>query len=294
MKKLIWFVLIVVLFFMAFGLTTYTVGENELAVISRFGKIVDSKSAAGLYFKIPLIDQINLIEGRMIFHDMLPENILTVDQKRLEVDSFVIWKITDPEKFFNSLKTIESAQSKLEDIVYSNIRNIFAKNYTEQIIRSERNASLDIILENTRQSLEEFGIETIYVNIKRSNLPKANEDAVFERMRSERSKEAAKIRAEGDMVYNSKIAQADSESSVIIAQAYKKAEIIKGQGDSEAISIYADSFSRDPEFFELWKSLAIYETSFASGTKFYLDGNNEFMKYLELYTGKSDGDGNDK
>jgi membrane protease subunit HflC len=225
---------------------------------------------------------------------MLPESILTVDKKRLEIDCFMIWQVKDAVKFYDSLKTIESAKNKLEDIVYSNIRNVFAKNYTEDIINSQRDTALTVILNNTGEAFQDFGIEVKYVNVKRANLPKANEDAVFERMRSERNKEAAKIRAEGDMIYKSKIAQADSESSIIIAKAYKDAEIIKGAGDSQAIKIYAASFSKDPEFFELWKSLSIYETAFASDTKFFLEGNNDFLKYLDLYTddlnvGEADG-----
>jgi membrane protease subunit HflC len=284
MRNLIFFGLIVVLFFVLFGLTTYSVGENELVVVNRFGEIVDSETNAGLYFKLPFFDQINVIDGRMVFHDMLPESILTVDKKRLEIDCFMIWQVKDSVKFYDSLKTIESAKSNLEDIVYSNIRNVFAKKYTEDIINSERDAALEIILNNTGEAFKDFGIEVKYVNVKRSNLPQANENAVFERMRSERSKEAAKIRAEGDMIYKSKVAQADSESSVIMAKADKDAEIIKGDGDSQAIKIYADSFSKDPEFFEFWKSLSTYETSFASDTKFFLEGNSDFLKHLDLYT----------
>lgn len=284
MRNLILFGLIVVLLFVLFGLTTYSVGENELVVISRLGKIVDSKTNAGLYFKLPFFDQTNVIDSRMIFHDMLPESILTVDKKRLEIDCFMIWQVKNPLKFYESLQTIESAKNNLEDIVYSNIRNVFAKKYTEDIINSERYPALEIILNNTAEAFKDFGIEVKYVNVKRANLPKANENAVFERMRSERNKEAAKIRAEGDMIYQSKIAQADSESSLIMARADKVAEIIKGEGDSQAIKIYADSFSKDPEFFELWKSLSTYETSFASNTKFFLEGNSEFLKHLDLYT----------
>jgi len=284
MKKLIWGIVIIILFFVCFALFAYSVDETKLAIRTRFGKIVEINKEPGLYFKIPFVDQVNTLERRLMLYDISPESILTATKKRLEVDNYVMWKIDDPQSFYETMRTLSGALTRIDDIVYSNLRDTFAKLEIGDIISETRRKYLADITENTEDLLSQFGIQVKDVNVKRTDLPEANANAVFERMQSERYKAAAKIRAEGEKQSKDIMARAQKDSEIIMAQAFKSAEEIKGAGDAQAIEIYANAFSKDPDFYKFWRTMSAYETSFSSNTSLVIGEGVEFLD--ELIGGK--------
>ncbi len=284
MKKLIWGIVIIVLFFICFALFTYSVDETKLAIRTRFGKIIEVNKEPGLYFKIPFIDQVETMERRIMLYDINPESILTATKKRLEVDNYVMWKIEDPQLFYETMRTLSGALTRIDDIVYSNLRDAFAKLEIGDIISEARRENLSNITVNTAANLAQFGLEIVDVNVKRTDLPEANANAVFERMQSERYKAATKIRAEGEKQAKDIMARAEKDSEIIMATAFKTAEEIRGTGDAEAIEIYANAFSKDPDFYKFWRVMSAYETSFVKNTSIVLGDGVQFLD--ELVGGK--------
>lgn len=278
MKTLVIGVAIFALFFILFALFTYSVDETEVAIKLRFGKILDVSENAGLHFKVPFVDNIEKRDKRVMLYDISPESILTSDKKRLEVDSYVLWKINEAQKFIETMNTVLLAQTRIDDIVYSNLRDSFAKLFINDIISEDRIENLLVITEKTDLSLGIFGIKVLDVNVKRTDLPETNAKAVFERMRSERSKAAAAIRAEGEKQAKDIYAKTDKEAEIILATAQKTAEDMKGIGDARALEIYAKSYSKDPEFYRFWRTLGAYETAFGSNTSLVLGKEMDFLK----------------
>ncbi|HPE67933.1 MAG TPA: protease modulator HflC [Thermotogota bacterium] len=280
MKTLIWGIVLLVLFFIAFGLFTYSVDETEYAIRLRFGKIMSVHETAGLHLKAPFVDQILKREKRIQLYDISPESILTTDKKRLEVDTFVLWKIEEPQLFLETMRTENNALNRIDDIVYSNIRDMFAKVFIKDIISESRREYLATITQQSQETLAAFGINVQDVNVKRTDLPDANAKAVFERMKSERNKAAAKIRAEGEMSAKDIVADADRQAGVIVAEAQKTAEDIKGEGDARSVEIYAEAFSKDPDFYAFWRTLQAYENTLRDDTYLVLGDDLPFLQEL--------------
>ncbi len=280
MKTLWWFLGIFLAFFILFAMVTYTVDETQLAIRIRFGKILDVHDTAGIHFKAPFIDRIEKRDKRLMLYDIPPESVLTADKKRLEVDSFILWRISDAKAFLETLNNTVSALNQIDDIVYANIRDSFAKLTIPDIISEERRAFLGSITVQTSENLKTFGVQVADVNVKRTDLPETNAKAVFERMKSERYQAAAKIRAEGEKEYKEIVAKAEKDSSVLIAEANKRAEEIRGEGDASALEVYASAFSKDPEFYRFWRSLSAYENVFQKEAVVLLDERVDFLQYL--------------
>jgi membrane protease subunit HflC len=286
MKLFWWFLGIFIAFFIVFALITYTVDETQLAIRLRFGKIMDVHDTPGIHFKAPFIDQIEKRDKRLMIYDIAPEGVLTVDKKRLEVDSFILWRISNAQLFLETLNSVNGALNRIDDIVYSNIRDSFAKLSIQNIISQERRNYLEAVTNQTSSILAVYGIGVSDVNVKRTDLPDTNAKAVFERMKSERYQAAAAIRAEGEKEYKEIVAKAEKESSVLIAQANKNAEEIRGKGDATALEVYAQAFSKNPEFYTFWRSLSAYETVFQKENYILLNTEMDFLKYLFSNTAK--------
>jgi len=285
MKKIIWTVVIFVLFFVCFNLFTYQVDQTEVAVKTQFGKIIAVNKEPGLYFKVPFIDSIMRRDKRIQLYDIPPESILTTDKKRLEVDTYVLWRISEPQQFIETMRTIDSALTRIDDVVYSTLRDKFATLYIGDIISEKRRVSLQTITSVTEESMTQYGIDVLDVGVKRTDLPDTNAKAVFERMRSERQKEAALIRAEGEMEARDTRAKAQKDSDIIRAEANKTAEVLKGEGDAQALEIYAKSFTADPEFYRFWRMLTAYKNSFKTGSSIVMGKGMNFLD--EFYGGTS-------
>ena len=278
MKLLVTVVVIIVVIAIMFSSFFFIVDETKQAIVVRFGKIVKVAKEAGLYTKTPFVDSVIYFEKRLLLYDIAPEVIITSDQKRLVVDNYAVWRIEDPKKFYETMRNINMALTRIDDIVYANLRDVFAKHTLDEIISEKRNEFLAEITRKTRKSLEEFGVYIVDVRIKRADLPTANAKAVFERMKSERYKIAAKIRAEGEMEAKKIRAETDKQVRVIIAQAEKQAEELKGEGDAEAVRIYAEAYSKDPKFFEFWRTLEAYKKSISKDSVLILGKGVDFLR----------------
>ncbi|MCD6267000.1 MAG: protease modulator HflC [Thermotogaceae bacterium] len=239
----------------------FVLDQTQQAVVLRFGKIVWVVKEPGLHFKQPFVDNVVKFEKRMLIYDIEPEKIITADKKTLIIDTYTLWKIKDPRKFMESFKSVRLALPRIDDIVYSHIRDVFAKGTFEEIVSEKREEFLDKVTKLCKRDLDEFGVEVVDVRVKHADLPPENTQAVYNRMKEERYSIAAQIRAEGQKEAQKIRAEADKKVKVILAQAYSEAEKIKGTGDASAVSIYAQSFSKDPDFYEFWRTMELYRDS---------------------------------
>lgn len=282
MKSLITFVIVVVVVLIAYNLFTFTVDETRKAAVLRFGEIVRIVEEPGLYFKIPIVQRVTYLEDRVLNYDIQPRDVLTSDQKRLVIDNYAIWRIGDPQAFIESTGgRLSSAQSRIDDIVYSDLRNILAKNTLDEIVSEKRLEFLQQVTELSRVKLLEFGIVLIDVRIKRADLPVAIEQAVFSRMRSERERIAAQLRAEGEEQSRQIRSAADKDAAIILADARKDAEQVRGEGDATALEIYAKAYNQDPEFYRFWRTLESYKLALADDTRIILTTDSDYLEFLE-------------
>jgi modulator of FtsH protease HflC len=270
---------IAVLVFIGSGMMI--VDETEQVVIIQLGKPVRNISEPGLHFKIPFLQSATYFENRLLEYDSAPNTILTKDKKNLIVDNYAQWRIIDPLKFLQSMRTISQAQPRLDDIIYSSLRIELGTHDMHEIINLKRDSLMQKVTVASDISARDFGVQIIDVRIKRADLPKENEMAVFDRMRAERNRMAKQFRSEG-AEENVKIkAKTDRDREIILAKAYREAQLIRGDGEAEAIRIYAEAFSKDSEFYEFVKTMETYETIFDGKTKVILSPKSELFKYLK-------------
>lgn len=282
MKKIIVFSLVIVLAILAYNLFLFTVDETKIAVVKQFGEIVKIAKEPGLYFKIPVVQNVVYLEDRLLSYDIEPRNLITNDQKRLNVDNYAIWKVDDPVKFIRSMSgSLAIAQTRIDDIVYSNLRNKLASHSFDDIVSGKRAGYLTSITEQSEKQLMDYGIKLIDVKIKRADLPQANEIAVHQRMSSERAQKAREIRSEGEKEAQILRAEAEKEARIILAQANKRAQELRGEGDAMALQIYNEAYSADPDFYYFWRTLESYEKSLDKETIFILDDGLDYLKQLK-------------
>lgn len=282
MKKLIIFAGVVVLLIIVYNLFTFTVDETKKAAVLRFGEIIKLADEPGLYFKIPFIQSVKYLEDRVLNYDIQPRDIFTSDQKRLVIDNYAIWRVGDPKLFIEATRgSLLNAQSRIDDIVYSDLRNILAKHTLNEIVSAKRLEYLQQVTALSRDKLGAFGIVLIDVRIKRADLPTAIEKAVFSRMRSERERIAAQLRAEGEEKAKQTTSSADKDKEIILADARKEAEKILGEGDAQALETYANAYNQDPEFYRFWRTLESYKTALGAGSRIVLSTDSDYLKFLE-------------
>ena len=282
MKKLIIFAGVVVLLIIVYNLFTFTVDETKKAAVLRFGEIVKLAEEPGLYFKIPFVQRVTYLEDRVLNYDIQPRDILTSDQKRLIIDNYAIWRVGDPKLFIEATRgSLLNAQSRIDDIVYSDLRNILAKHTLNEIVSEKRLEYLQQVTEFSRGKLGKFGIVLIDVRIKRADLPTEIEKAVFSRMRSERERIAAQLRAEGEEQAKQITSSADKDKEILLADARKEAEKVMGQGDAQALETYADAYNQDPKFYRFWRTLESYKVALKDGSRIVLSTDSDYLEFLE-------------
>jgi len=251
-------------------------------IILQLGEPVKVIKEPGLKMKIPFIQKIVRFDKRFLEYDAAPREIITADKKTLVVDNYARWRITKPLEVYKTVRDVKGALSRLDDIVYSQLREELGIHTLSEVVSTRRSRIMRNVLEKSAAKLKSFGIEIVDVRIKRAELPKENEKAVFGRMRAEREREAKRYRSEGEEEAQKIRSSADRDKEIILAQAYKKAQIIKGEGDAMAIKIYAEAFQKDPEFFDFIRSLEAYEKSLTSdATTMILSTDSEFFRYLK-------------
>jgi membrane protease subunit HflC len=265
----------------AYG-SVFTVGERELAIKFRFSDIVKSDYEPGLHFKLPYINSVEFFPKRVltILNPQAP--FLTKEKKNLRVDFFVKWRIVDVAQYYKATSGESTvAAQRLLAIVQDGIRGEFAKRTVPEVVSSERREIMGDMLENARANALPLGIELVDVRVKRIEFSEEVSDSVFRRMREERARKAAELRAEGAENAERIRASADRERTVLLAEAYRDSEIIRGEGDANAAGIYAKAYSKDPEFYSFHRSIKAYKNSLGgAGDVLVIGPDSEFLRYL--------------
>jgi len=262
-------------------LSLFTVKEINQAIVLQFGNPKKVITTAGLQWKIPFVQNVVFLDRRILSLDPAPEEVIASDQKRLIVDAYSRFTIIDPLKFYISVGNEMVARSRLATIINSRIRNVLGKQSLATLLSEERGRQMAIIQEGVNEEAKKFGIEIIDVRIKRADLPQANSEAIYKRMQTEREREAKEFRARGAEMAVTITSTADKEVTVILANADKQSEIMKGEGDGIRNKIFADAYGRDPEFFSFYRAMQAYEKALIGGeTTMILSPDSDFFKYF--------------
>ncbi len=272
-------ILIVAILFLA-NLSLFIVDETKQAIVLQFGKPIRAIKEPGLNLKLPFIQNVVFFEDRLLVYDAAPTEIITKDKKTLIVDNYARWKIIDPLKFLQTVRDLNGAQARLDDIIYSELRVDLGLFDMSEIVSERREGIMKRVTEISNEKANTYGIEIVDVRIKRVDLPPENEKFIFDRMRAERERIAKQYRAEGQEESAKIIAETEREKTVILAEAYKTAQILKGEGEAESVKIYAESFNQDPEFYKFYRTLEAYRLTFKDKTTVLLSTDSEFLKYL--------------
>ncbi|MFH1883161.1 MAG: protease modulator HflC [Planctomycetota bacterium] len=275
-------VLIVIVGIIAAALATslFTVDETEQAIVTQLGKFVREVKQPGLHFKIPLIQAEHKFEARVMEYDAAAAKIITDDKKHLVIDNYARWKIIDPLKFYQTVGNEFGAQSRLDDIVFSEMREELARHSLTEIVSVNRQQLMHEVAEQCTRKAAEYGIQVIDVRIKRADLPQEVTQSVFDRMKAERQRIAKKYRSEGEEEAVKVRAQTDKDKTILLADSYMQAEKTKGEGDAEALKIYAQAYEKDPEFYSFVRTLEAYGNSLGKGTTIVLPFDSEFFQYF--------------
>ena len=259
----------------------FVVQEINQAIVLQFGDPKRIITKPGLNFKIPFIQNIAYLDRRVLNLDTPPEEVIAADQKRLIVDAFARFKIVDPLKFYISVGNERVARSRLATIINSRIRSVLGTQQLATLLSTDRAVHMASIQNDVNTEAENFGITIVDVRIKRADLPQANSEAIFKRMQTEREREAKEFRAQGAEMAAKITSTADKEVTVILANANKQSEIMKGEGDGQRNKIFAEAFGRDPKFFAFYRAMQSYEKALIGGdTSLILSPDSDFFKFF--------------
>ena len=261
--------------------TMIMVDETEQIVILQFGKPVRTIKEPGLNWKFPAPFQTsNSFEKRLLEYDVPPEEILSKDKKSLIIDNYVRWRIVDPLLFLQTVRAVPTAKTRLDDIVYSELRQELGTHDMVEIITETRELIMEKVTKASNEETSKYGIEVIDVRIRRVDLPRENEASIYARMEAERKRQANKFRSEGEEEAQKIRAATDRDKTVILAEAYKKSQLIRGEGEAKALDIYAASYSKDSDFYEFTRTLETYEKVIDKKTTLVLPGDSKLFKGL--------------
>ncbi len=262
-------------------LTAYRVDRTQYALEIQLGDPHVVHLEPGLKFKMPFISQVYYVDNRLLSYDADPGSVFTKDKKEMVVDTYAKWRIADPLKFYETVKTIETAQARLDDIIYSQTREVLGQHTLAEIVSGNRRDIRTLITERSRANSLPFGIEVADVRVKRADLPEANSLAVFGRMDAERKREAKRYRSEGEERSLEIRSEADRDRIKLISEANREAEKIRGNADAEATRIYAQAYSKDPEFFKFLRSHDVYREAIGPDTTLLLSSERSLFQYLK-------------
>ncbi len=266
----------------------FIVHQNEQALVLRFGEPVNLVTKPGLNWKIPVVDTVDFFEKRILDLDASPQEVTALDQKRLVVDAFARYRITNALEFYKTLRHEGAVRSRLGPIIESALRGVLGGVTFTDIVRDKRDELMQRIAAQVNQQASALGLEIVDVRIKRADLPEQNAKSVFDRMRAEREREAAEFRSQGVAESNRIRATADRDVTVIKANATRRGEELRGEGDAERNRVFADAFGKDPDFFAFYRSMQAYEAAIKSGdTRLVLSPDSPFFQYFNDPTGAS-------
>ncbi|MDH5393476.1 MAG: protease modulator HflC [Gammaproteobacteria bacterium] len=268
--------------------SAFYVDERENAILLKFGTIERSDFEPGLHWKIPFVNNVRKFDSRILTIDQRPERFLTAEKKYLIVDSFIKWRINDVEKYFLATSGDEHrAGLLLYQIINNGLRDEFGKRTIQEVIVGERAEIMGIMTQLAGDKAKSLGVQVVDVRIKRIDYPEKISESVYQRMRTERERDAREFRSKGKEAAERVTADADKQSKVILAEAYRDAEILRGNGDAKAAQIYASSFSKDREFYRFYRSLEAYKETFREKSDVMLiQPDSEFFRYLKDSSGK--------
>jgi modulator of FtsH protease HflC len=279
--------LILVALVIAYG-SLFTVYQTDQVLVVRLGEPIRAVTEPGLNFKIPLIESVIYVDKRILDLENSSQEVITSDQKRLVVDAFARYRVNDPLKFYQTIGAIEAANSRLSTLLNSALRRVLGEVTTTDIVRDKRAQLMVMVRDQLENEAKSFGISVVDVRIRRANLPEQNSQAVYQRMQTERQREAAEFRAQGSQHSQEIRAKADRDVTVLIADAQSKGEQTRGQGDAERNRIFADAFGRDPDFFSFYRSMQAYENGLHAGdTRMLLTPDSSFFRYFGNPSGKA-------
>ncbi|MCH6544917.1 MAG: protease modulator HflC [Deltaproteobacteria bacterium] len=272
-------VLIVVLIIFGWN-TLFTVGEWEQAIVIQLGEFKRTIQKPGLNWKYPFVQQVITLEQRILASDAQPAEYLTKDKKRVVVDHVTRWKIKDPFLFYKTVRAEAGARARLDEIVFSELREELARRNFAAIIAEEREPAMEAVAARSAKKAEEFGIDVVDVRVKRADLPREVQESVFARMRSERERISKRYRSEGAEESAKIRAGTDKEKTIILAKAYEESETRRGEGDAEATAIYGKAYGQDPEFYSFVRSLEAYDKFLSKKSTILLPQDSRLLRYL--------------
>ncbi|MFO7726866.1 MAG: protease modulator HflC [Desulfonatronovibrio sp.] len=258
----------------------FTVDETQKGIVLQMGKPVRTDVEPGFHFKLPLVQNAVLFDSRVLEYDAKPAEVITRDKKNLVVDNYARWRISDPLSFYQSVRTIDRAISRLEDIIYAELRVDLGQFALTDIVSEKRNVIMKQVAQKTNDVLNEFGMEVLDVRIKRTDLPRENMNAIFGRMKAERQRQAREYRSIGHEQARRITTAAERERDIILAEARQKGSRIRGEGEAEAISLYASSLGKDPDFYQFLRSMEAYKEGMKENTSLVLSPDGEFWKFF--------------
>jgi membrane protease subunit HflC len=265
----------------------FTVYQTHQALVVRLGEPIRPITTPGLHFKAPLIDSVITIDKRILDLEAPAQEVIASDQKRLVVDAFARYRITDPLRFYQTLGSIAGANSQLAILLNSGLRRVLGEKTMTDVVRDERSLLMTRVLEQLNRESQVYGINVVDVRIRRADLPDQNSQAVYQRMQTERQREAAEFRAQGNQRSQEIRSRADRDVTVLIAEATSKAEQTRGEGDGERNRIFAEAFGRDTDFFSFYRSMQAYEAGLRhNDTRMLLRPDSEFFRYFVDPNGK--------
>jgi modulator of FtsH protease HflC len=265
----------------------FTVQQTEQALVVRFGKPVDIATEPGLHFKAPFIDTVIPVDKRILDLENPSQEVIASDQKRLVVDAFARYRIKDALRFYQSVGSIQAANLQLTTLLNASLRRVLGEVTFIQVVRDEREALMGRIRDQLDHEADGYGIQVVDVRIRRADLPEQNSQAVYQRMQTERQREAAEFRAQGDQKAQEIRSTADREATVIVAEANSKGEQTRGEGDAERNRLFAEAYGKDPDFFAFYRSMNAYESGLKSAdTRFLLRPDSDFFRYFSNPSGR--------
>lgn len=269
---------------------TFVVLQTQQALVLQFGRVRSVVVEPGLYFKLPFVENVVTFEKRVLDLDLPVQTLLSADRQNLEVDAFTRYRISDPLRFYQSVNNVAVANQRLSSFVNSTMRNVLASASRDAIVRRDRSALMNRIQVEVNNQAKGLGVEIVDVRLTRVDLPAANSQAVYQRMQTERQREAADLRAQGNQQAQSIRARAERDATVIVAEANRKSEELRGQGDAEKNRILAEAFGADRDFFVFYRSMQAYEQSLkGSETRLVLSPDSEFFRFFNDPAGRPGG-----
>ncbi len=263
-------------------LSFYTVHQSTQALVFQFGEPIRTVQEPGLHMKLPVVQQVERFERRVLDYDAEQLELILGDQKRLLVDSFTRYRITDPLQFRQRVTSEAEFRQRLVPIINSALRNVLGEVSLFTVLSEDRTALMGRIRDEANRALQQFGVELVDVRIKRADLPPENSEAIFQRMRTEREREAKELRAQGAEIAQRIRARADRERRVLIADARRDADVLRGEGDAGAVRIFGEAFGQDPAFFDFYRSMQAYQKALdGESTSILLSPDNEFFRFFQ-------------